>query len=330
MVCLVLTGCGFRSAFVAPDGPGDPARDGSVLVPDAQSDAPVAEPTTCQRRWLDGTVTLSAPQKLVNQSAAGVTERDPWISTDQLRLYYAYTPSGGTSDVYLASRASTAVPFGNGDGNRLVDLNSSNADDGRAALTADETTVVLSSNKVQAIEFDILLATREATTADFPTGDTRYLHNVNVSGFQHYDPFLTADGLRLYLAPVPVISPAIQHILVATRPDRGSAFAAATPVPGISDGANADADPAVSLDERILVFTSNRPSGAGGPTRNNLWYATRPDRQHDFGAPTLIPGVNSDNNDGDPMLSADGCALYFASTRASGNDYDLYSAQVAP
>jgi hypothetical protein len=33
------------------------------------------------------------------------------------------------------------------------------------------------------------------------------------------------------------------------------------------------------------------------------------------------------SDDGDPMLSADGCELYFSSTR-TGGDYDLYVAQI--
>jgi len=43
--------------------------------------------------------------------------------------------------------------------------------------------------------------------------------------------------------------------------------------------------------------------------------------------PKLLPDVNSDDNDEDPMLSADGCTLYFARAPRSGGDlsHDLYS-----
>jgi len=39
------------------------------------------------------------------------------------------------------------------------------------------------------------------------------------------------------------------------------------------------------------------------------------------------PTVNGASNDGDPVLSADGCELYFAARR--DGDFDLYVSQVA-
>jgi Tol biopolymer transport system component len=42
-----------------------------------------------------------------------------------------------------------------------------------------------------------------------------------------------------------------------------------------------------------------------------------------------VPGVNSASNDGDPVLTADGCQLYFASKR-NGGDYDLFVATMTP
>src|SRR5262249_55138908 len=41
----------------------------------------------------------------------------------------------------------------------------------------------------------------------------------------------------------------------------------------------------------------------------------------------LIPTVNSDQDEGDPVLSADGCELYFAS-RPIGGTYHLFRTQV--
>ena len=80
-----------------------------------------------------------------------------------------------------------------------------------------------------------------------------------------------------------------------------------------------------SADHRVLVEppAAERTSPAAG----NLWYAVRAQPDAAFGAPALVPGVNSDCNDGDPHLSADGCRLYFSSDRAG--TYDLYVATVA-
>jgi len=316
---LVCNQAGVCESPLPADGAGGEASDGQI--DDGQSSG-----SPCLRRWLDGTVVVAAPQPLVNQSAAGPGERDPWISNDRLRLYYAYAPIGAKNDVYLATRTAASLPFGNG--SSIVNLNT-NGDDGRPALTADEKTLVLSSNRATGTEFDIYLATRPDTTVSFPGPDTRHLTSVNTAGDQHFDPFLSADALRLYFSSVSIRSPQTQDIYVATRPDLGSDFATPALVRVINSATDADADPAVSLDERILVFTSSRTTGPGGPGGTNVWYATRLDTLHDFGAPQLVPGVNSDANDGDPMLSADGCELYFASTRVGG-DYNLYSAQIAP
>ena len=98
----------------------------------------------------------------------------------------------------------------------------------------------------------------------------------------------------------------------------------AVDIPGINLGSASSASPAVSIDERVIVFRSDR---AGGIGQYDLWYATRPSTAQDFGAPVLLPTVNTVDHDSDPMLSADGCELYFASTR-SGGDFDLFVTQV--
>lgn len=66
---------------------------------------------------------------------------------------------------------------------------------------------------------------------------------------------------------------------------------------------------------------------------SNLWYATRQQSGDAFStAAHIVPSVNSDFEDGDPALSADGCELYFASTRStaagSSAQYHLYKAVV--
>ena len=149
--------------------------------------------------------------------------------------------------------------------------------------------------------------------------------NVDNPGVNHYDPFLSADGRHLYYAPT--VPPNGQQIVMATRGDITANFSSGqvvTSIKATSSGVK-DADPAVSLDEKIIVFSSDRSGTTGG---TDLWYATRTDATQDFGAPRLIPNVNSDDNDGDPFLSADGCTLYFASERKTGDNFDLYTATV--
>jgi Tol biopolymer transport system component len=173
---------------------------------------------------------------------------------------------------------------------------------------------------------EIYIAVRSDPQTEFSSADKKHLGNLNSSVQNLVDPFFAADGRKLYLAYNPVVGSGLLRIGLATRVDTSSDFGPPIAVPVISDLDAMNRAPAVSTDERIIVFSSDRAGGSGG---TDLWYATRPDAAHDFGAPAVIPGVNSPTSDDDPMLSADGCELYFSSSR-TGDDSDLYVAQIAP
>src|SRR5262249_16286705 len=143
---------------------------------------------------------------------------------------------------------------------------------------------------------------------------------VNNDPSNHYDPFLTADGLKLYLAPTSGPQ-GRQEIRRATRATTGDNFGAAAPVPELNT-MTSGADPALAIDELVIVFTAKM-----GNQDTDLYYATRTSATGSFGSPKPVPTVNSDSNDGDPVLSADGCELYFASER-DGGKYHLFHATV--
>ncbi|HEU4732521.1 MAG TPA: hypothetical protein VFT22_31720 [Kofleriaceae bacterium] len=322
--CVVLGGCGFSARAVGDDPPPPPpddAREGVIEV-----DAPAMPAKDCWSQWLDGPLALSTPRPLEHQSDTSVTERDPWVSPDGLRLYYACDPNGAPqSQVCLATRTKTEDPFGTGD--PVTNVNVAGAAQGGASLTEDELTLILTSDRPGGSQFDFYLSTRGDRTATFPSGDVRFLGAVNAPGTQHFDPSLTADGLKLYLAPIP--PGGVQHIFLSTRATPADLFDAPRLVPVVNDATKADADPAVSRDERVIVFSSFRPTGVPATGATNLWYATRHDPTADFGPPRPIPDVNSDKDDGDPRLADDGCTLYFSSNR-DGTTRDLYRATVAP
>jgi hypothetical protein len=310
-VCVVLVGCGFQSrAGLGGDAP----ADGAV-------------PAGCLPRWLAGGTgpTLSEPQALALSTTAD--DRDPWISADGRRLYFVRNPgvNGANGDLYLATRDPAAVEFTGADA--VVNLDTT-ADESRASLSGDEKLVVFSSNRgATAGPFQLVVSRRSAVTDPFGSPvapDQALVAGVNTAGDNYYDPFLSQDGLRLYVAPVLTGK---QQIALATRAE-GQNFGPAAALP-VVNSSSADADPALSPDERVLVFSSLRAAGPGlGGT--NLWYATRPSATDAFGAPQLIPGVSSGVQDGDPMLSADGCELYFASNRASDGKYHLFRAAMTP
>jgi Tol biopolymer transport system component len=307
-ICGLLGGCGFRSSAVPADAPpGDDATD-------AAGDAAHDGAGDCLRHWLDGTLQVSATEELRDLSTGG-DERDPWISSDGKTLYFT-SNRAGTDDIFRSTRDGPAQPFVTA--MPVVNLNTG-LDDNRAALTADQMLLALSRNSGPSMKAQILLA-GSANAFDFGSPDLRHLDNVNNSNADQRDPFLSADGLRLYLTLGPQGTQP-PHIVVATRSDRNADFASPQPVPNVNDGSTSAA-PALSPDERVLVFSSTR--GAGG---FDLWYTSRPDTNHEFAAPAPIPAVNGGVAEADPMLSADGCELYFSSTR-NGADYDLFVAHV--
>jgi Tol biopolymer transport system component len=305
------------------DPPGGRAPGGGL---DAGPDSGSSGTASCLQRWLDGGpgLALSQPQELAITSPQS-EDRDPWLSTDGLRLYLDRKPgSKGGSDIYFATRTSTAVDFTTADA--VINLDTVD-DELHAALSGDEKLVVFSGNHATpGGNYQIFVAKRNTATDPFGSPaavDQALVASVNTANDDYYDPFLSQDGLRLHVAPI--LSGKPQQIMRATRAAGGN-FGPAVPVPVINS-TSGDADPALSLDERIIVFSSLRPAGTGF-ARTNLWYATRSSATADFGPPQLIPMVNSDVDDGDPILSTDGCELYFASTRAADGKYHLLHARV--
>lgn len=134
---------------------------------------------------------------------------------------------------------------------------------------------------------------------------------LNVTGAL-WGPTLSQDGLTLYFARA---EGSEEEILVATRPDRGTAFNPATVVPGIQS-MQLDGTPHLSSDERTLYFFSTRPGGVGG---RDIWYATRGSSSDPFGAPNLLPNVNTSDTEYVPRVSPDSLTVWVSSGRSGGS-----------
>lgn len=302
---ITAAGCSFQ-----PVGIG--GTDGGVAEPDVL-DLP---PGDCLARWRAGVVRLGDPVVLANLDSDR-EDRDPTLSVDERVIVFTSRRDGTEgSDLLFSAREDAADDFGGAI--ELGDLNSS-ADEGRLGGTPDQLTVVFATSRGGGEGgFDLVTSTRDGLFAPFSMPSRTGLELIN-DGDDQQDPELSRDGLRLYFAAE---RSGHQVIALAERAAPGAAFGEPTVIVESGDG---DADPAVSNDERVLVFSSNRDgAGRGG---GNLWYAARAATGDPFGEPRAVPTVNSDANDGDPVLSADGCRLYFASDRGA-TDYALYVAPV--
>jgi Tol biopolymer transport system component len=304
----ILAGCSFSTS--------GGAIDASVVVDrDAPPDgSPDGSSPSCLDRWMAHDVDFLPPTRLV---ALGSTadDRDPYISGDQLRLYFA-SERTVTSKVYVSTRSSVSDSFPTPA--LATDLNSTSSDS-KISITADDETVVIASSRAgsDSGSVDLWLGARATTTLPFAGFTRTPFPTVNTSDYQ-LDPEIGSDGLRIYYADT-----IAQRIVVASRAASLNVFGSPTIL--INSGFG-DSDPSLSPDEKLLLFSSNRPTGMGG---GDMWYTTRASATATtLDEPMPVPLVNGPSSDGDPSLSRDGCTLYFSSNR-DGN-YELYVTTMTP
>ena len=309
LAAVFAAGCGFR----APSGG---SGDGGPL-PDTPDPPLIDAPTVpCMQRWLTDMVAFGAPSHLT-VLGSGAVERDPFVTPDEKTIYFSTNRSGTQDfDIFTATRGSPSAPFGAPQRNDDI---SSSALDSRFTMSADGLTGIVASTRTGSGAeggSDLWISTRTNTSAPFNNFDrSAGLANVDTGG-EELDPELSADGLRIYLA----IENNPQRIGVASRSALSSSFGNAQQIDELFSGAG-DADPTLSPDELVIVYSSRRAGGGGNV---DLWYATRQDKDDPFGMPRRVPDVNGNAAEGDPALSPDGCRLYFASDRVGS--YEIYVA----
>jgi hypothetical protein len=314
-VLVALAACTFRHGGLAP---GDGGDDGPAI--DAAIDAPPDTPadgttiTNCYSKWLDDTIRFGAPVALATVNSAAY-DRDPFLPAGELSIYFS-TGRAGTqgSDIWMATRTDASASFG-----PPVEASAFNSTSNETKLSIDATNkiAVVGSDRPGSSGVDVWDTVRGAATDQWPAMQRIHVMTVETSGNDH-DPTLSADGLRIYLAPD---NPSPQHLVVATRVTTAGNFGAPTAITQLDSGTG-DSDPSPTADERILVWSSFR---AATPAGRNIWYATRSSPTAIFGTPHIVPDINTDLEDGDPHVSADGCQIYFARD-IGGGDWELFVA----
>ncbi|HLK90135.1 MAG TPA: hypothetical protein VKZ18_09580 [Polyangia bacterium] len=100
-----------------------------------------------------------------------------------------------------------------------------------------------------------------------------------------------------------------------------AAFGAPTPLADFNTSANEDAI-YLSDDQLTALLSSDRPGGMGG---YDVWVAVRSDPNAAFSAPSPVDGVNSGDDERQPVLSGDALHLYFMSNHGASS-YDIVEA----
>jgi hypothetical protein len=130
----------------------------------------------------------------------------------------------------------------------------------------------------------------------------------NGPGTEYGPSLLTADsGTWLYFSSGGAVGTNTQDIYASRQRGDGS-FGPREAVTELNSAYD-DAMPNVTKDGREIVFTSNRPGGAGA---FDIWSSTRSDVLDPWSAPVNLPAtVNTAAPETRPSLSWDGERLYF-------------------
>ncbi len=174
-------------------------------------------------------------------------------------------------------------------------------------------------------DWDIWVSTRQSVND--PWGPPSNLGPTVNSPYKEAFTRLSWDGLTLYFSGIDSMHRpgglGGADIWMSTRASRADPWGAPVNMGAPINSPANDRSPFLSRNGLTFVFNSDR---AGGYGDGDLWMSTRPTVQDPWGAPVnLGPNVNSPYSDFYPALSADGLALFFCSTRASGyGGYDVW------
>ncbi|HTV19051.1 MAG TPA: hypothetical protein VMG12_10280 [Polyangiaceae bacterium] len=167
-----------------------------------------------------------------------------------------------------------------------------------------------------------LFSARRATRGSPAFGDVSPL-SVNTSSAE-VTPWLSADGLELLFASDRSGAQSPRDLMRTTRPSLDAPFATPTFITEVNSFWTENL-PSLHANGRLLVFSSDRPGGAG---IMDLWQASRPGATGPFGNAGSIAALNGSSDDSGATLTGDARRVYFTSERPGGaGGRDLWFAE---
>lgn len=224
----------------------------------------------------------------------------PALSSDVRTLYFAVESDADAGDLYRATRADRAAPFGAAA--PIDELNTDRAE-GTPYASADGTLYFYSDRDG---EPDIWRAN--------PTPDGHFMApelvpTVNSSA-PDFLPCLSMDGLRLLFGSNRSGAAGKSDLWLATRTTSQGTFSAAFPLSELNTGAR-DEGGSLTADDLRVYFTSDREGSSG----LDIWYSSRYNIWSGFSPPVNLASVNAEGDDADVHISRDGSELFFSSAR---------------
>jgi Tol biopolymer transport system component len=313
---ILLVGCSFRSA-TAPDGA--VVHD---VPPDMTTGMEQMPDPGCWPRWHDHSIRFGAIAPL-GVSTTTTSDRDPTLVDDEKTLFFQSIHNAtGPSQIYMATRSDVTQPFGAPAVPTFLATINANASPTKISFTSDGLQLAVSSDRAGGQGgTDLWLASRATSSDDFGTPTETNIATLD-DAVNQFDPNLVTDDI-LYYAPSQLQGHTMQVIASSTRTSETAIFATPVIEMGLESGTG-DGDPAPSPDRTVIAFSSSRDNAT---ELVDVYYAVRDDVTQPWSDVLPIPDVNSTSNEGDPLPSADGCRLYFASDRGRAEfEWTLYSA----
>jgi hypothetical protein len=243
---------------------------------------------------------------LENTAISAVSVGGLRLSPDLLTGYFyasGRADSFGGNDLYTAHRNSPTAPF------TIVrtlgmNVNSVN-DEFDPAVSGDGLAIVFARAPT---------ALGSVHTLFEATGDPSSFSPANapgppfIAGLDDRSPYWIASG-ALYFATFTV------SYDIATSMASGTVLGPPSPLPGSVNTQYSERAPVVTPNELTLYYSSDRPDGDALGSFD-IWVATRPSLAEHFSSPVNVGELNSSWLEEPTFVTADGCALYFASDRA--------------
>jgi len=202
-----------------------------------------------------------------------------------------------------------AKPFGTP---VLVEGVASSTEDASMRLSADEKTAYFFSAR----SGTKLLYTASRTSVTAAFHDVAVLANVNTDN--QYNPVISADGLTLFFASYRASGVGDNDIYQATRSSLTADFANTRLAPNVNTAAS-EVMPFVTRDSTTMYFVRTTL------TTGDTVFRAVGSVSRGFTNPTPVPELDGPTNDADPVLSADGLTVFWATDRPGGlGDLDVW------
>jgi hypothetical protein len=245
------------------------------------------------------------------------------ISPDGLTIYLESRRNGIDDRLWCATRPSLTSPFGPLSDSVFTNIRADPANDPASPVISADGLELFFAHSIGTGPQRIFRSVRADVNSAFGVG-------TEVASIQVGDitrpSWLSADGLRLYFHAVD----RRWDLYVAERPSRASAFTAPTKtaIVNVNTYWGNQMEAVLTPDETQVFFSSDEGPGLG---YRDIWWASRPDRYSQFGAPVNLTDINSGQDDTTPLWFGDG--LFFASTRGTSGGWwqlEVFRAEVVP